>query len=136
MRSGLACHIGTRARYLVIASARLIPSGKRNNTISEIMVATSAIVRSSPYHLSVQSEIVLSNVRFGSQADVRTAKRHVRFTPDSDHESDFSQKPMSALPPKADMCGATRDVCYGPEADIVGLIQSPRPRARLAGWER
>jgi hypothetical protein len=26
---------------------------------------------------------------------------------------------MSALPPKADdMCGATRDVCYGPKADI------------------
>jgi hypothetical protein len=26
---------------------------------------------------------------------------------------------MSALPPKADMCGATRDVCFGPKADIV-----------------
>src|SRR5215510_4854109 len=25
---------------------------------------------------------------------------------------------ISALPPKADMCGATRDVCYGPKADI------------------
>src|SRR5512135_756949 len=25
---------------------------------------------------------------------------------------------MSALPPKADMCGATRDVCFGPKADI------------------
>src|SRR5262249_60680493 len=25
---------------------------------------------------------------------------------------------MSALPPKADMCGATRDVRYGPKADI------------------
>jgi len=24
---------------------------------------------------------------------------------------------MSALPPKADMCGATRDVCFGPKAD-------------------
>jgi hypothetical protein len=27
------------------------------------------------------------------------------------------QKAMSALPPKADMCGATRDVCFGPIAD-------------------
>jgi hypothetical protein len=26
---------------------------------------------------------------------------------------------MFALPPKADMCGATRDVRYGPIADIV-----------------
>jgi hypothetical protein len=28
---------------------------------------------------------------------------------------------MSALPQKADMCGATRDVCSGPKADIDGL---------------
>jgi hypothetical protein len=25
---------------------------------------------------------------------------------------------MSALPPKADMCGALADVCFGPKADI------------------
>ena len=42
----------------------------------------------------------------------------VRFTPNSDRESGFPHKVMSALPPKADMCGATRDVCYGPIADI------------------
>ena len=29
---------------------------------------------------------------------------------------------MSALPPKADMCGATRDVRYGPIADISDLF--------------
>jgi hypothetical protein len=28
------------------------------------------------------------------------------------------QKGMSVLPPKADMCGATRDVCFGPKADM------------------
>ena len=28
------------------------------------------------------------------------------------------QKVMSALPPKADMCSATRDVRFGPKADI------------------
>ena len=32
------------------------------------------------------------------------------------------QRLMSALPPKADMCGATRDVRYGPIADIASLI--------------
>src|SRR5262249_46397701 len=42
----------------------------------------------------------LSDVRFGSKADIRAAKCHVRFTP------------------KADICGATRDVCFGPIADI------------------
>src|SRR5262249_92776 len=35
---------------------------------------------------------------------------------------------MSALPPKADMCGATRDVRFGPKADI-------EPR-RLGAWYR
>ena len=47
-----------------------------------------------------------------------TANADVRFTPNSDRESELSKKVMSALPPKADMCGATRDVRYGPEADI------------------
>jgi|GEM_PF-2808958 hypothetical protein len=28
------------------------------------------------------------------------------------------QKAMSALPPKADMCGAIRDVRFGPKADM------------------
>ena len=28
---------------------------------------------------------------------------------------------MSALPPKADMCSATSDVRFGPEADIRGM---------------
>src|SRR5262245_48253953 len=28
------------------------------------------------------------------------------------------RKGMSALPPKADMCGALVDVCYGPKADV------------------
>ena len=31
------------------------------------------------------------------------------------------QKRVSALPPKADMCGATSDVCYGPIADMGRL---------------
>jgi hypothetical protein len=42
------------------------------------------------------------NVRFGSKADMCAAKTHVRFTPNSDRESGFSQTVMSALPPKAD----------------------------------
>jgi len=36
---------------------------------------------------------------------------------------------MSALPLKADMCVATKDVRYGPEADIAMLIRSLRRRA-------
>src|SRR5262249_21245263 len=33
-------------------------------------------------------------------------------------KADFPRKVMSALPPKADMCGATNDVRFGPIADI------------------
>jgi hypothetical protein len=29
------------------------------------------------------------------------------------------QNGVSALPPKADMCGAIRDVCFGPRADML-----------------
>jgi hypothetical protein len=51
------------------------------------------------------------NVRFGSKADMCGAKGDVRFTPNSDRESGFPQKEsMSALSPKANMCGATWDV--------------------------
>jgi hypothetical protein len=39
------------------------------------------------------------------------------FTPDNARESGFPHKVMSALLPKADMCGATSDVRYGPRAD-------------------
>jgi hypothetical protein len=59
-----------------------------------------------------------TNVRFGSLADICSAKEHVRFSPNSDRESGFPQTVMSALPLKADMCGAARDVRYGPIADI------------------
>jgi hypothetical protein len=41
------------------------------------------------------------NVRFGSKADICSAKRHVRFTP------------------KADMCGALAHVRFVPIADMT-----------------
>jgi hypothetical protein len=62
------------------------------------------------------------NVRFGSKADIRAAKCHVRFTPNSDRNSGPPLNAMSALPPKADMCGANRHVCFGPKADIVSYL--------------
>jgi len=57
------------------------------------------------------------------------AKAHVRFAPNSDRESGLPQTVMSALPPKADMCGATRDVRFGPKADI-GLTSDEHSNAR------
>ena len=54
----------------------------------------------------------MTNVRFGSKADMCTAPAHVCFTPISDRESEFLHKVMSALPPKADMCSAVADVRF------------------------
>ena len=34
-------------------------------------------------------------------------------------KADMPQMATSALPPTADMCGANRDVCFGPKADMV-----------------
>src|SRR5262245_56499908 len=58
------------------------------------------------------------------EADICIAKRHVRFTPNSDRESRHPQTAMSALPPKADMCSALADVCFGPKADIPVRLAS------------
>src|SRR5262245_49913070 len=58
------------------------------------------------------------HVRFGSKADMCSAKGHVRFTPNSDRESGHRQTVRSALPPKADVCSALAHVCFGPIADI------------------
>jgi hypothetical protein len=41
-----------------------------------------------------------------------------------------ANKPMSALPPKADMCSATRHVRFVPIADMPPFIRSPRRRVR------
>jgi len=46
------------------------------------------------------------------------ATDYVRFAPNSDRKSRLAQPVMSALPPKADMCSAVADVCYGPKADM------------------
>jgi hypothetical protein len=65
----------------------------------------------------------VGDVRFGSKADICGAAGHVRFTPDSDRESVFSRKAMSALHLKADMCGAPAHVCFGPKADSCGAAK-------------
>jgi hypothetical protein len=38
---------------------------------------------------------------------------------------------MSAFPPKADMCGALANVCFGPKADIT-RVSIPEAGKRLA----
>lgn len=54
--------------------------------------------------------IVHTDVRLGLQADLRAAKRRVRFTPNRDRERGLPQNVVSALPSKADVCGAMAHV--------------------------
>jgi hypothetical protein len=57
---------------------------------------------------------------------------HVRFTPNSDRKSRHPQDCMSALPPKADMCGALANVRFGPIADIADcVINNDKPTAEV-----
>jgi hypothetical protein len=49
-------------------------------------------------------------VRFGSLADICSAKDNACLISESDHKSGHPQKVMSALPLKADMCSALADV--------------------------
>src|SRR5215475_14054079 len=44
--------------------------------------------------------------------------------------------PMSALPPKADMCGARSDVCFGPKADIGILFDHVAGLRKQRWWDR
>jgi hypothetical protein len=79
----------------------------------------------------------LADVRFGSLADIRTAQTNVRFTLNSDRESEFPQKVMSALPLKAEVCSAIRDVRYGPKADttsLAGQVQFRLFGKRIRNW--
>jgi hypothetical protein len=58
------------------------------------------------------------------------------------HKQTFApQKAMSALPPKADICSATRYVCFGPIADMCSarLVSAKGQRWKsfqgLLGWQ-
>jgi hypothetical protein len=62
------------------------------------------------------------NVRYGSKADIYAAIRHVRFTPNNDRENGIPHKVMSALRPKADMRGASKDVRLRPITDIGNYL--------------
>src|SRR5262249_12830630 len=81
------------------------------------------------------SALRMTDVRFGSKADICSANSHVRFTPNSDRESGLPQAAMSALPPKADSCTAATHVRYGPIADSSIFIRLAHRRAAACRME-
>jgi hypothetical protein len=49
----------------------------------------------------MKSRLAVTNVRFGSEADILAAISDVRFTPNSDRESEFSQKGHVCFTPES-----------------------------------
>src|SRR5690349_11863745 len=92
------------------------PAVTMRRTTLHFMATPSCIV-------STQNSNPKGGGRVVSQCPPWVKSRHmlaignVRFTPNSDRESEFPQRTMSALPPKADMCSALAYVCFGPKAD-------------------
>src|SRR5215831_12080211 len=110
-----ACSIGRSGNERGISRAACIEisSSKHCRETTQISVPEELDYR--PFSFKSTQED--NDVRFGSKADICSAKRHVRFTPNSDRERGLPQRVMSALPPKADMCTALAHVCFGPKAD-------------------
>jgi hypothetical protein len=75
-----------------------------------------------------------ADVRFGSQADICGAIGHVRFTPNSDHESGLRQNVMSALPPiataKADIGKPSCPLCPRKQTCAVQPLMSAKGQKR------
>src|SRR5262245_58540745 len=59
---------------------------------------------------------------------LRVSRIVVKTPPSSQKLTSSDLESMSALPLKADMCGATAHVCYGPIADIRSFTRSTHRR--------
>jgi hypothetical protein len=66
-------------------------------------------------------------IRFGAQIFNKPLRRSA---------NEICRRPLSAFPPKANKCGATTDVCFGPIADILGLIRLAGRRAQGVAIDR
>src|SRR5262249_33075660 len=86
---------------------------------------------------------VLSNVALQSASGTRTLRSdvgtgesswtEVQYLPFESLEDISVQQTMSALPPKADMCGATGHVCFGPIADMPFYSMTSSARVSSVG---
>jgi hypothetical protein len=113
---GGVCPIGTLRALRLVVRRTFIDRPLLRRRIVAPEVQTGDGINSRVYSERGLTEC-FRDVRFGSLADICGAKGHVRFAPNSDHESRLAQTVMSALPPKADVSGANRHVCFGPIAD-------------------
>src|SRR6516225_7057005 len=89
------------------------------------------------HFVAVVSHSITSSEMERAAPPIRLISRRFIAAPDTNAQDRRSKAfgkglPMTALPPKADMCSATRDVCFGPIADIGKRTDS---LARFLPWE-
>jgi hypothetical protein len=83
--------------------------------------------------------VLFDKIRFAQSRAAQSSRRGRRGEPMSawgQKQTFRSAIAMSALPPKADMCGATTDVRFGPKADIPPFTRSLHRLGRSASAAR
>jgi hypothetical protein len=86
--------------------------------------AASGHIATPPANVMNSRRLIACPLRLRTQDIVPVQPRSVKGPMSAlGHKWTFAmQKRMSALPPKADMCGAVAHVCFGPIADITNLF--------------
>jgi hypothetical protein len=114
-----------RRRYVRVARGRIV--GRRSRVVVVLIhfsfpcVIVPARTHARPLTLDVEDGVCAWRALFCNHAAGLLRR-----------PSSFVASRGSALPPKADMCGATRDVRFGPIADIRQGLTTP-PRASRIG---
>jgi hypothetical protein len=86
---------------------------------------TSAAIDISPKHPSQASVRQQQNVRLGQKPTYAPQYVVSALLPIATAKADMPQMVMSALPLKADVCGANHYVSFGPKADICARQDAP-----------
>src|SRR5262245_24306816 len=79
-------------------------------------------------HVAAPPMSVMNSRRFIAALRLRTDIVAVQTCTGKGSDALRTAIAMSALHPKADVCGATRDVRFGPKADIASPSDSHSPR--------
>ena len=102
--------------------------------------AKQRVLEEATLHLLKRFSILLKRYSKWYQDAVTTIcarARHTKRMSAMGHKQTFAlYQPMSAFHPKADMCGATRDVRFGPIADIFRSLDHFIGAGEYGRWNR
>ena len=85
---------------------RLLHLGRKDQTTSTSPLSDDSsrlkvLAQTTAGNRVISAHGISTHVRFGSKADICAAKRHVRFTPESDRESGFPAKDHVCFTPES-----------------------------------